>query len=236
MKLKEYDELSIPRLLLEGSILKVWNNFLPYIDATQAKKWQDAWEKGSYPLRFSNAVLYNFVRKNIDYWLPTAMRKFPPRFLQKLLGVLVTVGEAGNAFEWVKEITLKSLELTEGAVTEATPTQNIPGSLAAFYEFHGDMANALKYYTLALDAIRSAIPPINQDAIIYRAADLTARQPAPESQKAALKIIAQFHPDFHGNGGIIKMPARQHCKNLAETIAHNIGYANADVAIKTLFP
>ncbi len=235
LKLKKYDILSIPRLLLEGSILKVWNVILPNIDANQLKKYTSAWDSGAYPLRFTNNALYNFVRKKIDYWLPAAFKNFPPRFLQKLLGVLATVAEGGNAFEWLKEISLKSLNLTEGLVTEATP-MNIPASLAGFYDLNGDFENALKYYLLALDAIKTAIPPIWQDAIVYRAAFLTSRKATPESQMAALKIIAQLHPDFHGNVGIIKMPARLHCKELAENIAQNLGYTNASLAVKTLYP
>ncbi len=234
-KLKEFDKLSIPRLLLEASILKVWNEILPNIDTHEVQKYRPIWDEGKYPLRLTNAALYSYVRKQIDDWLPTALKKFPPRFLQKLLGVLTTVAEGGNAFDWLKEISLKSLELTEGVVTEATPI-NIPGSLAGAYEMKGDQGNALKYYTLALDAIKSAIPPNWQDAIVYRAALLTSQHHSPESQKSALKIIAQYHPAFHGNEAIVKAPARQHCKDLAETIAHNLGYSNANIAVKTLFP
>ncbi|OLS12259.1 MAG: hypothetical protein RBG13Loki_4137 [Promethearchaeota archaeon CR_4] len=89
---------------------------------------------------------------------------------------------------------------------------------------------------LALDAIRTAIPPIWQDAIIYRAVLLTSQAPASDAQQRALKIVAQFHPDFRGNAGYLKMPARKLCKDLAETIVRNLGYASADAAIQALFP
>ena len=60
-------------------------------------------------------------------WIDDALNNLPSRFAQKLCGNLAIMGEMGDDFELCKRATLRSLELSEGVVTEATP-ENIPGN------------------------------------------------------------------------------------------------------------
>ncbi|MFX0061697.1 MAG: SIR2 family protein [Candidatus Hermodarchaeota archaeon] len=216
-------------ILLEASILKLWSNITPYIDSNKTKNFTKAWDTGSYPLRFTNKSIYDFLKGKLDI----AYDKLPSRFQNKILGILIVLAEGGEDFEAVERITRKSLEITENLVTEATP-MDIPACLAAFYERQGDNLKALHYYRLALDGIKSAIPPIWQDVIIYRTALLTSESGDDNAIRRALEIIGQFHPDFYGKVGYIRMPAIQHCAKLAEDLAQKLGYENAHVAIKDL--
>ncbi|MFX0094387.1 MAG: hypothetical protein ACFFBD_21805, partial [Candidatus Hodarchaeota archaeon] len=224
---------SLPYILLEASILKYWSNITPSIDSNKSKNFIIEWDNGIYPLRFTNESLYEFIRAKIDNWVNIALEKLSSRFLNKLLGILLVIAEGGQDFEFVKEVTLKSLELTENLVTEATPN-DVPACLAAFYERQENCTKALHYYNLALDGIKSAIPPLWQDVIIYRAALLTSESGAENATQEALKIIGRFHPDFHGKTGYIRMPAIKHCAKLAEDLAHKLEYKNAQAAIKDL--
>ena len=135
-----------------------------------------------------------------------------------------------NDFQLCKRITEKSLESTAGTINE-TVYHNIPICLAAFYHEHGDLNNALKCYTLALDAVKMFVPSVWSDVAIYQAARLTAQKGNREN---ALRIIGNHHSDFRGNLPPYAPPARTLCKNFAEQLASELGYSNASIAIESL--
>ena len=194
------------------------------------QKFQEIWEAGEYPRRFSPKQIFEYLKEKMAPWVDDALNKFPPRFVQKLCGNLAIMGEMGDDFELCKTATLRSLELSEGVVTDATP-ENIPGNLAAFYERIGDKENALKYYQLCLDAIKLTYPPIWADAIVYRSAILLSEK---GDKKGALEIIGKYHPSFRGNASSVVLPGRKMAENFVEEIARNLEYNNAQIAINDI--
>lgn len=225
----------ISQVLIEATILRIWGMCIQYIDVNQMKTYTKNWDTGEYPFRFTNPTLYKFTKEQVMPWVETAFTSLNSRFLQKVLGFLVPFAESGNDFEFVKKITFKSLELSEGVVTEATP-MDIPACLAGFYEKSGDISTALKYYLLALDAIKTALPPLWQDMITYRSAYLTVEvgEHSTDVMKQALRIINQYHPTFRGNAGILNMPARQKSLEFANNLAIQLNYADATDAIEAI--
>ncbi|MFX0090625.1 MAG: hypothetical protein ACFFBD_02590 [Candidatus Hodarchaeota archaeon] len=102
---------------------------------------------------------------------------------------------------------------------------------AAFYERQKNLPKALQYYTMNLDAIKLFTTPVWGDVIIYRAALLTAWA---GDKKKALEILGLYHPDFYGNRGIVNMPARKLASDLAQKLAEELGYSNAQTAVEEI--
>jgi tetratricopeptide (TPR) repeat protein len=140
------------------------------------------------------------------------------------------MGEMGDDLELCKRATLRSLELSEGVITEATP-ENIPGNLAAFYERLGDTDNALKYYMMCLDGIKLTYPPVWADAIVYRAAILLKEK---GDKRKALEILGSYHPAFRGNASSVVCISRKKGEELAEELARELGYADAQTAVNSI--
>ncbi len=215
------------KLLMEMAMLSLWINTTMYLDPEGVKDYTKKWENGDYPKHHTPATIYKYLKEKTDGWLDEAFKNLSGRFIQQLCGNIATLAEMGNDIELCKKATLKSFELSEGFVTEATP-EGIPGILAAFYDRMGARESALKYYQLCLDAIKRTAQPMWTDAIIYRVAKLLVQR---NDNKLALEIIGKYHPSFKGNAGPINMPARKLTLNLADEIANKLGYANANEAI-----
>ncbi|KKL86794.1 hypothetical protein LCGC14_1941170, partial [marine sediment metagenome] len=191
------------KLLFEIMFLRLWIIGIQWLDPNGLKEYTRLWDSGEYPKHYSHNSIFRYLREKVDIWLEHAFQTLEPRFVQKLCGDLLVLAEIGDDFELAKKATLKSLELSDGMVNEATP-DGVPGCLGGFYERQGDKENALKYYNLGLDAIRLTIPPIWADVIIYRATKLLSEK---NEKRKALEIILKFHPAFKGNASSIHMPA-----------------------------
>ena len=217
-------------LLMEISFLSIWIQGVQYLDPVGMKKFQDMWENGEYPKRFCPKQIFEYLKKKMEPWIDEALFNLPIRFVQKLCGNLAIMGEMGDDFELCKKATLRSLELSENNVTEATP-ENIPGNLASFYERLGDKDNALKYYRFCLDAIKLRYPPVWADAIIYRSALILSDK---GDKKGALEVIGKYHPNFRGNASSVVLPARKIAEKFAEEIARELRYKDAQTAIEDI--
>jgi hypothetical protein len=228
----ERAEKSNPRvnLLMESALLAIWLIGTQYLDPIGMQEYQRMWDAGEYPKRFAPKEIYEYLLQKIKLWLDNALDTLPARYNQKLCGNLAIMGEMGEDFELCKIATLKSLELSEGVITEATP-ENIPGNLAAFYERRGDKDNALKYYQLCLDAIKLRVPPVWTDAIINRSAVLLNEK---GEKRKALEIIGLYHPSFRGNASVLNLPAKKKAEELAEKISRELGYNDAHSAVDIL--
>jgi hypothetical protein len=216
--------------LMEMSFLAIWIIGTQYLDPVGMQEYQRMWDSGEYPKRFTPKEIYTYLRQKIEAWVESALYNLPTRFSQRLCGNLAIMGEMGDDFELCKRATLRSLELSEGMITEATP-ENIPGNLAAFYERSGDKKNALKYYQMCLDAVKLRVPPTWTDAIVYRTAVLLYEK---GEKKKALEIIGLYHPSFRGNAGVVVLPGRKMAQELAEKIARELGYKDAHTAIESI--
>lgn len=229
--LQKAENLSnLVKLLMEIAILTIWIQGVQYLDPVGMTKYQEMWQNGEYPKRFTPKQIYEYLKNKSSLWIDDALYNLPARFAQKLCGNLAIMGEMGDDFELCKKATLRSLEFNEGVITEATP-ENIPGNLAAFYERLGDKENALKYYQICLDSIKLRFPPVWADAIIYRTALILSDK---GDNKGALEIIGKYHPSFRGNASSVVLPARKLAENFAEEIAVKLGYPDAHTAIEEI--
>jgi hypothetical protein len=220
----------IAELLMEMAFLSIWIQGVQYLDPEGMKEYQRMWDAGEYPKRCSPKIIFEYLRQKSSLWLDEAMEILPSRFIQKLCGNLAIMGEMGDDLELCKKATLKSLELSEHLVTEATP-ENIPGNLAAFYERIGESDKALNYYKMSLDAIKLTYPPVWADAIVYRSALILRRK---GNIQGALETIGRYHPTFRGNASTVVLPSRKMAESLAEELAKELGYSNAKIAIDLL--
>ncbi len=218
------------KLLMEMSFLTIWIQGVQYLDQEGMKKYQKMWDAGEYPKRFCPKVIYNYLKQKVDVWLEEALNNLPARFAQKLCGNLAIMGEMGDDLDLCERATLRSLELSEGLVTEATP-ENIPGNLAAFYERLGDTEKALKYYMICLDAIKLTYPPTWADAIVYRTALLLSQK---GEKRKALKTIGMYHPSFRGNASSVVLMSRKKCEEFAEVLAEDLGYTSAQFGVTSI--
>ncbi|HEY0088740.1 MAG TPA: hypothetical protein VGB37_07845, partial [Candidatus Lokiarchaeia archaeon] len=217
------------RLLMEMAMLSYWLEKTQYMEPKSVKERSRRWDAGEYPF-FTNKTVYNYLSQKINFWLDNAIQILPSRFIQKLCFFLVTLSEMGGDIDLCKQVTLKSLELSEGLITEATP-DNISSSLAALYEEQGDKINALKYYLLSIDAIKLAVQPRWTDVIIYRTACILNEK---GEKRKALEIIGKYHPAFRGNANVIHMPAREHTLKIAQDLALDMGYKDVYAAIEDI--
>ncbi len=224
------NESKLVMLLMEMAFLSIWIQGVQYLDPVGMQEFQKIWDAGEYPKRFSPKQIFEYLKNKMEPWINDALNNLPARFAQKLCGNLALMGEMGDDFELCKRATLRSLELSEGIVTEATP-ENIPGNLAAFYERLGDKDNAFKYYQLCLDAIKLRYPPIWADAIIYRSSLLLVEK---GNKKEALELIGNFHPSFRGNASSVVLPSRKMAETLAEELARDLGYSDAQSAVNSI--
>ncbi|KKL97981.1 hypothetical protein LCGC14_1828980, partial [marine sediment metagenome] len=124
---------NLVELLMELAFLSIWISGVQYLDPIGMQEFQKMWEAGEYPRHFSPKEIFEYLKEKITPWIDKALNNLPQRFAQKLCGNLTIMGEMGDDFELCKMATLRSLQLSDGLVTEATP-ENIPGNLAAFYE------------------------------------------------------------------------------------------------------
>ena len=167
--------------------------------------------------------------------IDTGLNNLSHRVIQKMIRYCISLAEAGEDISLIEFLTKKSLDLTEGIVTEATP-QEVPGILAAYLDLQGKKSDALKYYEMSLEALKTAVPPLYSDAILYRAVSIMDEEPDKYSKKEILKTIGKLHPAYYGNNiyASTGSPAVELTINLAEKLAKREGYINAKQAIETL--
>lgn len=224
------NDLNETKILIEMTVFAIWMAGTQYLDINSGTKLQELQNQGLYPKVTSNPSVATYMWNKNKEWIEKALKELPNKFLQRLCFYLVTFSEMTNDFSLCKRIIEKSLESVGGIINE-TVYHNIPICLAAFYHEQGDLENALKYYTLALDAIKTFVPSVWSDVAIYQAAQLTAKK---GNKEEALRIIGKNHSDFRGNLPPYAPPARNLCKDYAEKLASELKYPNAKAAIEVL--
>ncbi len=224
------DELNETRILIEMTIFGIWIAGTQYLDIKSGTKVQQLQNQGLYPKVISNPSVTNYLWKKNEEWIKKAIKELPNKFMQRLCFYLITFSEMTNDFQLCREITERSLELTEGVINE-TVYHNIPICLASFYHEQGDLENALKYYSLALDGVKMFVPSVWSDVAIYQAAQMNAQKGNIEE---ALRIIGTYHSEYKGNLPPYAPPARKLCLEFAEHLAIQLGYKNAREAIGSL--
>ncbi|HME55261.1 MAG TPA: SIR2 family protein [Candidatus Lokiarchaeia archaeon] len=216
--------------ILDATLLNLWIVMVQYTDPRRMHEYAKEWDSGVYPSRCSPAKVCAFLQETYSMALEAALPKFSQALQHKICRDLTNFAEMSNDIALAERIASWSLSITDGTVTEATPT-NIPGSLAGFYDRAGDAENALHYYDMSVAAIKLAIPPDWNDSVLYRAAVLHAEAGDP---RKALELLGRFHPDFHGNATVVIMPARKHALDLAQKLAAELGYPDANTAIEAI--
>ncbi len=222
--------LNETKILIEMTVFAIWMAGTQYLDINSGTKVQELQRQGLYPKVPSNPSVSKYMWEKNKEWIEKAMNELPNKFIQRLCFYLITFSEMTNDFNLCKRVTEKSLEMIGGVMNE-TVYHNIPICLAAFYHEQGDLENALKYYTLALDAIKTFVPSVWSDVAIYQVAQLTANK---GNKEEALRIILKNHSDFRGNLPPYAPPARNLCKDYAEKLATELHYPNAKAAIENL--
>ncbi len=227
--IKQYQDhdITFANVLLHLYMLKLWCSSCMGLDTLTGTQMQNDMNAGKYPLFTCNADIYTFLKEEYFPLIEKGFIGLPARFGQQLCENVVTLAQLGGDIELCKRATLRSLEYSEGIVTDATP-ENIPGIYAQMLENRGDMETALKYYEIALDGIRNATPPTYSDVIVYRSSLLTAKK---GNLKGALRIIGLFHPNFGGREAIYKANARAYAIGLAERLSKQLGYPDLNAAI-----
>jgi hypothetical protein len=146
---------------------------------------------------------------------------------QPTLAMLASLAEASGDISQAKAAVDKSLQITEGKVTELTPIP-IPEALAAMYQERGEMENALKYWMLALDGVRTFVLRQKVDAIVLNACLVQAQF----DKRAALKTAFEFSPFFSGTqpgatiGSCRKLLVQQ-CECYANELGYSLSEAEA---------
>ena len=224
----------VAKILLDLIVVARWKDVIQSIGGAQ-EDFSKQWDEGRYPLKHTHPKAYEYHKERFSEWLNTGMTDLSHRVIQKLVRYVMGLAEAGRDIELIELLTKKSLSLTEGLVTEATP-QEVPGVLAAYRDLEGKKEEALKYYTMALDAMKSAVPPMYQEAILYRAVSLMNEFPEQYTKKEILKTIGKLHPTFYGNQQYASTgsPATDLAVQMANKLAKEEGYANANEAIESL--
>ncbi len=221
------NQVTFAKILLYLYLIKIWCGCCMGLDILSGTQMQNAMNAGKYPVYTCNPDIYRFL---LGEYMPIIEKGFiglPGRFGQQLCDTVVTLAQLGGDIELCKRATLRSLEYSEGIVTDATP-ENIPVIYAQMLENRGDNETAFKFYEIALDGIRNATPPTYSDVIVYRSALLTAQK---GNLKGALRIIGLFHPNFGGREAYYKANARTYAISLAERLSKQLGYPDLNTAI-----
>ncbi|QEE16380.1 SIR2 family protein [Promethearchaeum syntrophicum] len=226
----EGDKISHAEILLEMCVLSLWLTIAQAGDAESGQKFQVLMARGDFPITSGNASVISFLMEKNKNWIEKAMNELPARFGQQLCTNLVTVSKLTDDIELCKRATLKSLEYTDGKINESNAYE-VPYTLAQFYENRGDEINALKYWNLALDGVRTSVPPAFTDVILYHTAKLTAKN---GDKQVALKMIGKLHPNYLGNEPPFKTPARDMSLQLAQNLAQELGYSTVESALQAL--
>ena len=114
------------------------------------------------------------------------------RLAQPLLSLMAKLGESVGDFELIQQATEESLALTEGKVTELTPAP-LPEALAYAYQQRGEFSQALSWYELALDGIKTCVLRGKTDAIVLNACLVAAKCGDKEQ---ALRWAFSYSPQF----------------------------------------
>jgi len=226
----EGDNISQAEMLIEMAVMSLWLTIAQGGDAETGQKFQAIMSRGDFPIVQGNASVLSFLMEKNKKWIEKGLSELPARFGQQLCTSLVTISKLTDDIELCKRATLKSLEYTEGKVNEST-SYEVPYTLAQFYENQGDEINALKYWKLALDGVRTAIPPAFTDVIVYHTAKLMAKS---GDKQNALKIIGRLHPNYLGNEPPFKTPAREMSVQLAQNLARELGHPSVESALQVL--
>ena len=122
-----------------------------------------------------------------------------PTLAQNACGVGCKVAEVCKDADLALDMAERSLAISEGRLTEATPA-GIPSSAATLLEMAGGRdAEALRLYKLACGAAVLAIP-LNVDAEMYRSVLLISRAPdlSPAQRRdEVVSLLGKFHPKYN---------------------------------------
>ena len=226
----EGEKISQAEILLEMTVMTLWLTIAQAGDVESGQKFQVLMSRGDFPITSGNGSVLSFLMEQNKNWIEKGLAELPARFGQQLCTNLVTISKLTDDIELCKRATLKSLEYTNGKINESNAYE-VPYTLAQFYENRGDEINALKYWSLALDGVRTAVPPAFTDVILYHTAKLTTKF---GDKQNALKMIGKLHPNYLGNEPPFKTPARDMSLQLAQNLAQELGYPSVDSALQTL--
>jgi len=149
------------------------------------------------------------------------------RFMQPLLGVLSMVYESEGDIKRLQSVTERSLDLSEGKVTETTPV-GIPEGLAALYQDAGDLEKATQYWELALEGVATSIRRSKADEIVLNACLCIA---ATKSTKEALIAAFNFSPLYAGTqASMLAGPGRPLLVQQASAWAKDLGLSSVEDA------
>ncbi|WP_371803387.1 SIR2 family protein [Candidatus Lokiarchaeum ossiferum] len=221
---------SYPEMLMEMAILALWIAGTQVIYAEKSQQYYPAANRGEYLIIESHPSIVKFLYRHHKTWIDKALGEMSKRYGQTLCRFVVELAEMGNDFSLCKTATDLSIKYEEGKITEQN-YMKIPIALATFYENKGDEENALHYYTLGLESLRTQFITPYADVIVFRTAKLLMKT----DKEKALKTILLGYPEFLGNHPPMKFPARDLGINLAKDLCKELGYQDPQEAIQKLF-
>lgn len=220
---------SEPERLMEMAMLALWIAGSQMIYMEKSQQYYPIANRGEYPLIETHPSIVQYLYSHHLPWIEPSLSTMTKRFGQTLCRFTVELAEMAHDIELCKRATDLSLAYESGKVTEQC-YMKIPIALAAFYSQAEDVENALKYYTLGLDSLRTQFITPFADIIVYQ----TAKLLLPTDKKQALKVLLLGFPEYLGNHPPMKFPARDLGLKLVDQLIHELGFSSSEDAITQL--
>lgn len=187
-------------------------------------------EKGLYPRECLPKCLS-------EYLLPRCQSASSvvndPRLQQPLLQLMVYIAESLGDVDLIRDATNASLALTQGKVTELTP-ETIPESLAAALDEKGELKEALEWYDLALDGIKTSATRSKVDAIVLNACLAQGRVDQTKALKWAFSCSPFFASTQGQIAGMLRGVGRELLIQQVEAWAKELGFESVIAAEQAL--
>lgn len=216
---------------LELAIAAIWIRLTQYFGREDLIEFRESNDNDNYFVNGIPEECFVEIKKMLDF-VDTQMRKFSSKYRQLIYSHKAILAEGGNKFNLAKSVVEASLDETNGIVTEAT-LPPIPEVLAGFYDRMGDYENAVKWYNIALEALRLAVIRKEGDMIVYRAMFCNEKL---GNKKKALKIAGRYLSAYTELDIIRGVQYKKFGIDLSEKLAKELGFSSLDSAFVELIP
>jgi tetratricopeptide (TPR) repeat protein len=216
---------------LELAMAAIWIKLTQYFGREDLAQYKESMDNDNYFVNGIPEECFQKIKRMLDI-VDSQMEKFSPRFRHLIFSHKATLAEGGNKFELAKSVVEASLKETEGIVTEATQPP-IPEVLAGFYDRLGDYENAVKWFDIALEALRLAIMRKEGDMIVYRAMVCNEKL---GNKKRALEIAGRYLSAYTELEIIRGAQYKKFGTDLAEKLAKDLGYPSLKAAFAEIIP
>ncbi|MFX1520627.1 MAG: SIR2 family protein [Promethearchaeota archaeon] len=216
---------------LELALAAIWIKLTQYFGRKDLEQYSESWDNDNYFVNGIPEECFRKIKEKLDL-VDSQMNKFSPQYKQLIYSHKATLAEGGNDFELAKSVVEASLKETNGIVTEATRPP-IPEVLAGFYDRMGDYENAIRWYDVALEALRLAIVRKEGDMIVYRAMVCNEKL---GNKKRALEIAGRYLSAYTELEIIRGAQYKKFGTDLTERLTKELGYSSVEAAFAELIP